>query len=50
MPDPLTKIDSFMKQANDSENTDKDLKKILQHLQKTYQRVSKSTTAQWIVR
>lgn len=53
MPDPLTKIDTFIKEVDVSSIKDKDLKKILQHLKKTYKKVAQTTghtSSQWITR
>ena len=48
MPNPLTKIDAFIKQVDGSIN--KDLYKTLQHLKKTFKKVSQTTTSEWITR
>ena len=50
MPDPMTKIECFIQQAETTENKHKDLRTILQHLKKTYQKVETSTNAVWIVK
>jgi hypothetical protein len=50
MPDPMTKIECFIQQVETSDSKHKDLRILLQHLKKTYQKVETSTTAVWITK
>ncbi len=50
MPDPMTKIECFIKQTETLDNKNKDLQILLRHLQKTYQKIIPSTTAVWITK
>ena len=49
MPEPLTKIDEFIQQLEDSQSN-KDLAKVLQQLRRKYVNIKRTQHSQWTTR